>query len=145
MPLNTNLSSHVFMWQNFPKNKPFLTPDTPTYICVSEGNKRFFFGIFCKRTKSMILYSQRQLDKIKRKFNTRIYNLSSGTLLPVFRQLLLRNGNISSKCLIWNEWTQQTDGKWQQESYFTSTLINFSIIYFQTGNIIELNYYQWPN
>ena len=38
--------------------------------------------------------------------------------LPVFRQLLLRNGNISS--LFWNEWTQRAESRWLQQSYFTS-------------------------
>ena len=38
--------------------------------------------------------------------------------LPVFRQLLLRNGNISR--LFWNEWTQRAESRWLQQSYFTS-------------------------
>ena len=50
-------------------------------------------------------------------------------ILPVFRCLLLRNGNVSSEYLFWNERPQRADSKWQQESYFTSTLINFSIIF----------------
>ena len=50
-------------------------------------------------------------------------------ILPVFRYLLLRNGNVSSEYLFWNERPQRADSKWQQESYFTSTLINFSIIF----------------
>ena len=50
-------------------------------------------------------------------------------ILPVFWQLLLRNGKISSKCLFWNERTQRADSRWQQQSYFTSISINFSIIY----------------
>ena len=60
----------------------------------------------------------------------------------VFWQLLQRNGKILSKSLFWNEQTQRADSRWQQESYFTSTLINFSIIYFQIGIIFQLNYYQ---
>ena len=30
----------------FPKNKPFLPPDTHTYVCVSGGKKCLFFGNF---------------------------------------------------------------------------------------------------
>ena len=63
-------------------------------------------------------------------------------ILSVFRHLLLRNWKISSKSLFWNKWTQHADRRWQQESYFTSTLINCSIIYLQIGIIFQLNYYQ---
>ena len=42
-------------------------------------------------------------------------------ILLVFRQLLLRNGKISSKFLFWNERTQRADSRRQQESYFRST------------------------
>ena len=49
-------------------------------------------------------------------------------ILPVFRHLLLWNGKILSKYLFWNVRTKRPDSKWQQESYFTSTLIYFSII-----------------
>ena len=59
--------------------------------------------------------------------------------LPVFRQLLLRNGKISSKYLFWNEKTQRADDRWQQQSYFTSTSINYSIMYFQIGIIFQLS------
>ena len=41
--------------QRFPKNEPFLTPDTDTYVLVSGSKKCWFFGIsnyfakhFCK-------------------------------------------------------------------------------------------------
>ena len=32
-------------------------------------------------------------------------------VLPVFRQLLLRNRNISSKSFFWNKWTQHADSR----------------------------------
>ena len=57
-------------------------------------------------------------------------------VLPVFLQLLLRNRKILSKFLFRNGWTQHADSRWQQEGYFTSTLI-FSIIYFQIGIIFQ--------
>ena len=66
-------------------------------------------------------------------------------ILPVFRELLLRYGKLLSKSLFWNERKQRADSRWQQESYFTSTSINFSTIYFQIDIIFQLNYYQWPN
>ena len=50
----------------------------------------------------------------------------------------------SCKSLLWNEQTQRADSRWQQQSYFTTTSINFSIIYFQIGIMLQLNY-QWPN
>ena len=69
--------------------------------------------------------------------NTRIYNLSWGPVLifPLF----------SCKSLLWNEQTQRADSRWKQQSYFTTTSINFSPIYFQIGIMLRLNYYQWPN
>ena len=66
-------------------------------------------------------------------------------ILPVFRQLLQRNGSISIKYLFWNEGTQRADSRWQQQVYFTSISINFSIIYFQIGIAFHLKYYQEPN
>ena len=30
---------HLVRKQNFPKNQPFLLPDTHTYVCVSGGKK----------------------------------------------------------------------------------------------------------
>ena len=44
-----NLKTEVTRIQsppNFPKNERFLTPDTHTYVCVSGGKKRSFFGKF---------------------------------------------------------------------------------------------------
>ena len=63
-------------------------------------------------------------------------------ILPIFWKLFLRNGKILSKPLFWNKQTQHADSRWQQHSYFTSTSINFSIIYFQIGSVLQLNYYQ---
>ena len=60
-------------------------------------------------------------------------------ILPVFRQLLLINGIISSKSLFSNEQTQCLDSRRQRQSYFTSTSINFSILYFQIDIIFLLN------
>ena len=31
---------------SFPKKTHFLSPDMPTYVCVSGGKKRLFFGKF---------------------------------------------------------------------------------------------------
>ena len=64
---------------------------------------------------------------------------------PIFWQLLLRNGKIWSKSLFWNEQTQGADSRWEQQSYFTSTSSNFSIIYFQIDIVFQLKYYQSPN
>ena len=50
-------------------------------------------------------------------------------ILPVFGQLLLRNGKILSKSLFWKERTWRADSRSQHESHFTSTLVNFSIIF----------------
>ena len=44
-----NLKTEVTRTQstpNFPKNERFLPPDTHTYVCVSGGKKRSFFGKF---------------------------------------------------------------------------------------------------
>ena len=48
--------------------------------------------------------------------NIGIYDLSSGPHIPVlrFRQLLLRNGKSSNKCLLWNERTQRLGSRLQQ-------------------------------
>ena len=45
------------------KKKDFLPPDTHTCMCVSRGNKSYFFRKFCVRTKWMI---PKVFDKISR-------------------------------------------------------------------------------
>ena len=52
-------------------------------------------------------------------------------MLPVFWELLLRNGNISSKFLFWYKRTQHAGTKWQQKSYFTSTSITLALYIFK--------------
>ena len=45
---------HLVSFQNFPKNKHFLFPDTQKYVYVSGGKKCWLFEKLCKRTKLMI-------------------------------------------------------------------------------------------
>ena len=47
---------------NFPKNERFLPPDTHTYVCVSGGKKRSFFGKF---DVLFILVTSSNFSKIK--------------------------------------------------------------------------------
>ena len=57
-------------------------------------------------------------------------------ILPWFWQMLLRNWKISSKSLFWM-WKQRANSRWQQQSYFTSILNNFSSRNFQIGIIFD--------
>ena len=53
-------------------------------------------------------------------FDTTIHRLTISvpvSILPIFRQFSLRNGNILSKSLFWKERTQCVDSRWQQESF----------------------------
>ena len=103
-----------------------------------EDSAKFPWHGFCILVKKILTHLLiRQTETIQG------FTISVPVLtLPVFRQLLLRNGKISSKSLFWNERTRRTDSRWQQESYFTSTLISFSITLFQIGVIFWLNYYR---
>ena len=60
-------------------------------------------------------------------------------ILPLFRQLLLRNGKILSTCLFWNERTQRADSRLQQESLMTNSLNVYKWIEFvsQAFNFAE--------
>ena len=43
-----------------PRNKPFLPPDTHTYVCVSGGKKCLFFwkfGVFCFLVTSVLRFA----------------------------------------------------------------------------------------
>ena len=76
---------------------------------------------------------------------TQIYNLSSGSHMTHFLTVVAKKWKIWSKSLFWNERTQGADSRWEQQSYFTSTSSNFSIIYFQIDIVFQLKYYQSPN
>ena len=62
-------------------------------------------------------------------------------ILPVLRRCCYETEKFRVN-LCFETRTQRADSRWQQESYFTSTLIYFSIIYFQIGITFQLNYYQ---
>ena len=66
-------------------------------------------------------------------------------VLPIFRQLLLRNRKISCKSLFWIERTLSANNRWQQQSYFKGFLNNFDITHFNIGIILRFNCYQQPN
>ena len=89
--------------------------------------------------------SKRILCRILKYLNTWVYNISSGPCIPIFRQLLLRNGKISCKSLFWIERTLSANNRWQQQSYFKSFLNNFDITHFNIGIILRFNCYQQPN
>ena len=77
-------------------------------------------------------------------YSTRIYNLSSGPHNTRFSAVVAKKRKNVEYCksLFWNEGTQLVDSRWQQQSYFTSTSSNFSIVYFQIGIVLQLKYYQ---
>ena len=58
-------------------------------------------------------------------------------IFPIYWQLLLRNGKISSKYLFWKERTQRWDSIWQHYTYFKSTLNSLSII--QSQILIQMS------
>ena len=82
-------------------------------------------------------------------FDIKIHGLTTSVpvlILPVFRQFLLRNGNISSKSLFW----RRVDGRWQQKSFhkhfnwdYISTQLPSVIKYYlatNRGNLLQMQY-----
>ena len=61
-------------------------------------------------------------------------------ILPAFWQLLLRNKKSSSKCLFWNKQTQRADNRWEQKSYFTSTLISLTLVLYNSKMALCFNW-----
>ena len=59
-PNGGNKNTKHVKFSNFPKNERFLPPDTHTYVCVSGGKKRSFFGKF-----GVLLYSCYLLFEIR--------------------------------------------------------------------------------
>ena len=143
-----NCSKHVLLWN---------TPGGCFWICNRHNLVIARWPNNWSPLKRQIDLLREQIidskeSHIKVKHNSKCHDKIHGftisvlvLILPVFRQLLLWNGKIWSKYLLWNVRTKRADSKGQQESYFTSTLINFSIIISnQTKHYLPINRDNFP-
>ena len=97
---------------------------------ISELNIFCLSSTSIDRTTNNKLFLNQQYMDLQCQFQSSYFTL--------FQQLLLRNRNISSKCLFWNKQIQQAESRWQKQSYFTNFLIRLSTIHFQIGAIFLL-------
>ena len=97
---------------------------------ISELNIFCLSSTSIDRTTNNKLFLNQQYMDLQCQFQSSYFTL--------FQQLLLRNRNISSKCLFWNKQIQQAESRWQKQSYFTNFLIRLSTIHFQIGVIFLL-------
>ena len=111
-------------------NKFCFQKKSKLYKMIFELNISWLSSTLIDRTTNNKLFLNQQYTDLQCQFQSSYFTF--------FQQLLLRNRNISSKCLLWNKQIQQAESRWQKQSYFTNFSIRLSTIHFQIGVIFLL-------